>query len=219
MTYSRQNPSPRYTSLIALYREMHFEGEKFLGIPPEQTFPGQSLPPHAGRIKGFIDRFGATTLLDYGCGKGGQYNPITVNLSDGRKFNSIPEYWGVTVTLYDPAYTPFSTLPQGTFDAVVSTDVLEHCPEEDVEWIVDEIFAYANKVVYANVACYPAGKRLPNGENAHTTIKPLEFWQAQFDRASKKRGNLPWVLVVDERVTGADGQVQGQQRTVTNLEN
>ncbi len=218
MSYSRSNPSPRYVSLVAMYREMHFEGEKFLGIPPEKTFPGQSLPPHAGRIKSHIDKFGAKTLLDYGCGKGIQYKPNPVKVSDGRSFNSIPEFWGVTVALYDPAYTPYSELPQGKYDGVISTDVLEHCPEDDVDWIVDEIFGYANKFVYANVACYPASKRLPNGENAHTTIKPTEYWSSVFKLAAKKHGNLPWTLVIDERVV-EDGQVKAKQTTVTNMKN
>lgn len=186
MTFSRTNPSPRYTSLVSMYREMHFEGEKFLGIPPEKTFPGQSLPPHAYRIKILIDKYGASTLLDYGCGKGMQYQPMKIDLKEGKTFHSIPEFWGTSITLYDPAYTPHSTLPQGAFDAVISTDVLEHCPEDDVDWIVDEIFTYARKFVYANVACYPASKRLPNGENAHTTIKPLEFWQSAFQNTAKK---------------------------------
>lgn len=216
MTYSRSNPSPRYTSLVAMYREMHFEGEKFLGIPPEKTFPGQSLPPHAGRIKGYIDKYGAKTLLDYGCGKGVQYKPTQVNVNDGRVFNSIPEFWGVTVALYDPAYTPYSELPAGKYEAVISTDVLEHCPEDDVDWIVEEIFGYATKFVYANVACYPASKRLPNGENAHTTIKPLEYWQAAFQKAAAKHGNLPWVLVIDERIS-ENGQMRAVQRTVSNI--
>lgn len=217
MTYSRQNPSPRYTSLVGMYREMHFEGEKFLGIPPEKTFPGQSLPPHAGRIKALIDKFGAKTLLDYGCGKGAQYNPMEVKTSDGKVFDSITDFWGTEITLYDPAYTPFSSLPTGTFDAVISTDVLEHCPEDDVDWIVAEIFSYARKCVYANVACYPASKRLPNGENAHTTIKPLEYWQNAFVKASAAHGNLPWVLVIDERVVDAEGKAKAIQRTVGNV--
>ncbi|MFZ5755786.1 MAG: class I SAM-dependent methyltransferase [Pseudomonadota bacterium] len=216
MTFSRANPSPRYTSLVAMYREMHFEGEKFLGIPPEKTFPGQSLPPHAGRIKTYIDKYGAKTLLDYGCGKGGQYQPMNVNVNDGRVFSSIPEFWGTTVKLYDPAYTPFSELPTGKYDIVISTDVLEHCPEDDVDWIVDEIFSYANKVVYANVACYPASKRLPNGENAHTTIKPLEYWHDVFVRTAAKHNNLPWILVIDERIN-ENGQMKALQRTVSNI--
>ena len=216
MSYSRSNPSPRYVSLVAMYREMHFEGEKFLGIPPEKTFPGQSLPPHAGRIKSHIDKFGAKTLLDYGCGKGIQYKTGPIKMNDGRSFNSIPEFWDVSVALYDPAYTPYSELPQGKYDGVISTDVLEHCPEDDVSWIVDEIFGYAKKFVYANVACYPAAKRLPNGENAHTTIKPIEYWADVFKQTAQKHGNLPWTLVIDERITEG-GQVKAKQTTVTNI--
>jgi hypothetical protein len=54
---------------------------------------------------------------------------------------------------------------------VISTDVLEHCPGKvNVPWIVDEMFGYATRFVFANVAVIPAGKRLPNGENAHCTI-------------------------------------------------
>jgi hypothetical protein len=67
--------------------------------------------------------------------------------------------------------TPFSALPEGRFDGVVCTDVLEHCPEEDLPWIVGELFGYARLFVFANVACYPAAKKLPNGENAHCTIR------------------------------------------------
>lgn len=199
MSFTRENPSPRYKTLVAMYREMHAEGEKFLGIPAEKTFPGQSLPPHALAIKALISRLGARTLLDYGSGKGKQYQPMQIADADGKTFASIPELWNTQVTCYDPAYTPFSELPKGKFDAVVSTDVLEHVPEEDAEWVVDEIFSYANKFVYTNVACYAAAKRLPNGENAHATIRPIEWWKEVFARASKKHGDIPWLLQVEEK--------------------
>ena len=71
-TYSRASPSPRYRRLIEQYRLMHTQGEIHLGIPPERTFPGQSLPPQAPNIKRLIKATGARTLLDYGCGKGQQ---------------------------------------------------------------------------------------------------------------------------------------------------
>jgi hypothetical protein len=68
---------------------------------------------------------------------------------------------------------------------VICTDVLEHCPEEDIPWILDELFAYARKFVYANVACFPARKRLPSGGNAHCTIKPVKWWEAEIVRAAR----------------------------------
>jgi hypothetical protein len=53
------------------------------------------------------------------------------------RWNSMKEYWGVeSIRCYDPGYPPFSTLPEGRFDGVICTDVLEHCPEELKEKIV-----------------------------------------------------------------------------------
>lgn len=175
--YTRQNPSPRYQELVALYRTMHIEGEQFLNVPPEETFPGFNLLREAPRIKRLIQLTGSETILDYGSGKGQQYevNPVLVA---GRKWPSVVEYWNISeVQCYDPAYLPFNTLPTEPFDGVLSTDVLEHCPEEDIPWILDEMFFLAKKFVYANIACYPAKKRLPTGENAHCTIKDPTWWQ------------------------------------------
>ena len=187
MNYSRDNPSPRYIELQALYRAMHEQGEVFLCVPPEETFPGKSLPPQAARIKRLIEQTGAQTLLDYGSGKGLQYGPINFKDGTGRHWPSIIDYWDIDeVVCYDPCYAPFSRLPEGRFDGVISTDVLEHCPEQDVEWIVDELFGYATRFVFANVACYPAQKRLPNGENAHCTIKPAEWWVDILGEASAR---------------------------------
>jgi len=178
-TFSRSNPSPRYRELVGLYQTMHTCGEQHHGLPPEQTFSGQSLPRHSGNIKKLIDGFQARTLLDYGAGKGLQYSGVPVQLADGTRFPSIPAYWGVSsVTCYDPGYEPFSRLPAGRFDGVICTDVLEHCPQDDMRWIVGELFSFAGKFVYANIACYPAKKRLANGENAHCTIQSEDWWQA-----------------------------------------
>ena len=164
MTFTRSNPSPRYAALISAYRTLHTNGEQFLGIPPEKTFPGQSLLPQVDRIKEHILRTGACTVLDYGSGKGQQYLPMSVRQASGKEWPSIQAYWGVeSVTCYDPSYEPFSQLPEGQFDGVISTDVLEHCPEEDIPWILDELFRYSRRFVFANVACYPAKKRLPSG--------------------------------------------------------
>lgn len=192
--FSRTNPSPRYTELTRLYRQMHEEGEAFLDLPPEETFPGLSLPPQAARIKRLIDSTKAAKILDYGSGKGLQYQARNLAIPgiEGR-VPSIKEYWEVAeIRCYDPSYTPYSTLPSGAFDGVVSTDVLEHCPEEDVPWILDEIFSYARKFVFANVACYPARKRLPTGENAHCTIRPREWWESQIKEVTKRHNGVEY---------------------------
>ncbi len=209
-TYSREKPSPRYAQLLEQYRAMHVDGEVHAKLPPEQVFGGQSLPRHGQNIKRLIDAYAARTLLDYGSGKGQQYTAYRVDLGVGQTFASIPEYWGVEIRCFDPGYTPFSTLPSGTFDAVISTDVLEHCPEADVPWIVTEMFAYANKFLYANVACYPARKHLANGENAHCTVRPAAWWQTTFAPIAAAFSNIRYYLVLDE----PDGQGQLRQTVI-----
>jgi len=198
--YSRTNPSPRYSELQTLYRNMHEEGEKFLGIPPEQVFPGQSLPPQAPRIKRLIDLTGARTLLDYGSGKGQQYQPMNLKVEGVGSFEGVLHYWGMaSIHCYDPAYQPFTEIPTGRFDGVISTDVLEHCPEDDIPWIIEEIFSYADKFVFANVACYPAKKRLANGENAHCTIKPPEWWAEVIEAVASRHPGVRWEFWIQFR--------------------
>jgi hypothetical protein len=195
--YSRDNPSPRYKELLELYRQMHEEGEKFMGIPPEKTFPGQSLPPQAPRIARLIDLTGAHTILDYGSGKGMQYKLSPIQIPGIGIFSSIQDYWAVdSIHCYDPNYGPYSALPTDKFDGVICTDVLEHCPEPDLPWILDEIFGYATKFVFANAACYPAKKRLANGENAHCTIRPPEWWIELIRKIAADYPHLKWKVVI-----------------------
>lgn len=187
--YTRAAPSPRYRRLVEQYQLMHLHGESHLGIPPEQTFSGASLPKEASRIKRLITETGAKTILDYGAGKGQQYWPRRmVDEQEGIDYPDIRSFWGVeAIRCYDPAYTPFTELPTGTFHGVVCTDVLEHCPEEDIPWILEELFGFADRFVYLNVACFPARKRLPSGGNAHCTIKPVKWWNDQLARVKKSK--------------------------------
>lgn len=213
MNFSRNNPSPRYLVLQEQYRAMHEKGESFLGIPADETFPGASLAPQAARIKRLVDLTEAVTILDYGSGKGKQYFPHQIKDGSGGERPSIADYWDVEpVVCYDPCYPPFSTLPVGKFDGVISTDVLEHCPDEDIPWIIGEIFGYAKRFVFANVACYPARKRLPNGENAHCTIKPVAWWSEVFERAARAHPGIVWEVWIQSKVETPRGDEYVEQR-------
>lgn len=217
-SYSRENPSDRYKELIALYKQMHVEGETHLNIPPEQTFPGRSLGQQAPRIKEVINATGARTILDYGSGKAQQYKSLRITGENGQVWNNVTEFWDVEdITLYDPCYEPYSTLPTGTYDGVVCTDVLEHCPEEDIDWILEEMFGYANIFVYANICCFPARKHLPNGENAHCTIKPLEWWVQKIKAVAARYPAIRFdIWVQEEQVTNAAGETRKIERCITN---
>lgn len=195
MGYSRINPSPRYVELLELYRAMHDHGETFLGIPARETFPGKSLFLQARHIRRLVRLTNARTVLDYGSGKGLQYRPRIIRDEEGAEWPSILDYWNMDeVVCYDPCYAPYSELPTGTFDGVISTDVLEHCPEEDLPWIIDEIFGYANKFVFANVASYPASKRLRTAKTPTAPSGPssggASLWAVRRQGITASSGNF-----------------------------
>jgi len=145
------------SSLIEQYKEMHED---------ESIFTGDSLSQHGTSIKQLIDHCGAKTLLDFGCGKGYQYTKLNLH---NTYFN------GIMPSLYDPG-TKYNEFPEGNFDGVICTDVLEHIEEENLDEVLAQIFSKANTFVYLGVCTVPALAILPDGRNAHVTIKPFEWW-------------------------------------------
>jgi hypothetical protein len=216
--YSREEPSPRYRKLIELYRQMHVEGEKTLGMPPERTFAGGSLLPRAVEIKKLIDETGAQSLLDYGAGKGRQYAWRDIQLPDCTRIESLTSYWGVTeVAVYDPGYEPLARLPSGTYDGVICTDVLEHCPTEDIPWIVDELFGFARRFVYANIASFQAIKTLPNGDNAHCTVRLPDWWDGLLHGIASRHPGVRYRVSVSSKVERKTILGRGRKPLVTTM--
>lgn len=197
--YTRAQPSARYASLLAQYRQMHERGTVDGQTPAEKTFDGRALYTELVRLGRYFKQFGVRTVLDYGCGKARYHNEgFEAQFESGSAQMTAREYWGVaSVTLYDPGYAPYAKLPADTFDAVISTDVMEHLPEDDVPWVLAEIFSFARSFVFVNVASYPAVKTLPDGGNAHCTVRPAEWWRARLAEAAATRPGVKYGCVVD----------------------
>lgn len=193
--YSRQNPSPRYLELVGLYRQAHEHGQPAYGNSPEETFAGAVRVQHASRISFLVKTTGSKRLLDYGSGKGRQYE--TDDAGGGADIKSV--YGADEIVCYDPVYAPFSALPDGPFDGVMCLDVIEHCPEEDIPWILDEIIGFADKFAYMTIACFPAVKALANGENAHCTVRPPAWWRLALAEAASRHPDVSVEAVLQEK--------------------
>jgi hypothetical protein len=139
----------------------------------DSVFTGKTLLDYRDLLKQAISLRRPFTLLDYGCGKGQQYA--------GGGLHEEWDYDGVP-TLYDPCYAPFAKKPSGTYDGVICTDVLEHVPEDYLSRVIQDIFDYAVDFVFIGVSTRLAIKKLPNGNNTHSTVKPIEWWGAKIDK-------------------------------------
>ena len=166
--FNRDNPSKKYISLLEEYKVMHGHSDRM--------FNGRSLLKFVDIIKAYLEKNECQSVLDYGCGKGALYTEDFHTIT--KEINKpLPEYWDLDLcVMYDPAYEEHSTLPDRKFDAVISTDVLEHIPEADLGWVLREMYSKAEKMVFLNVACFPALKKLKDGSNAHVSIFSTEEW-------------------------------------------
>lgn len=198
--YSRNNPSPEYLAMVAMYETLHEEGEQSAGKSAEDTFPGKMLLEHARGIRAMIAATNAREILDYGAGKGLAYTRTDLRIDDDLTVNSLQTYWDVdNIRCYDPGYEPFSALPEQQYDGVISTDVLEHITEPDVPWVIEEMFSYARKFVYANVACYPAVKHLPDGRNAHCTLHSPDWWAGLVHGIAMRHTDISYRFVMTSK--------------------
>jgi hypothetical protein len=192
--------------MVEMYATLHEQGADKAATedhrPPEQTFAGKMLVNHAPAIKHMVERTSSHTLLDYGSGKGMSYERKDIEIGSVVA-PSLREYWGLeSIRCYDPGYEPFSELPQEKFDGVISTDVLEHITEPDLPWILDEMFGFARSFVFANVACYPAKKILPNGKNAHCTVRSPDWWAGMIHAVAMRHTEVSYQFSLATR-TGA----------------
>lgn len=113
------------------------------------------------------------TILDFGAGKGklGKYMRKVIR----RKL-----HW----TDYEPGIRELDTLPQTTFDLVVTTDVLEHIEPKYIDDVIRTLESKANMYMYNDIACCSDRHSFETGPYAgkerHLIIELPEWWRAKF---------------------------------------
>ena len=205
--YHRQNPSPVYLSLIDMYSELHINGDSRDKIDAQKMYLGKSIVPWISTIKELVTSTGSRTLLDYGSGKGLQYQNLLLEDKNQLRYRGLQDYWKVDeIYCYDPAYPPYQKFPEKQYDAVISTDVLEHCHQEDIKWILDEIFSLAKKFVFINIACYQASKSLPNGNNVHCIIRPTGWWDELLQSVVPSYPRIKYCILLEYILVDIEGE-------------
>jgi hypothetical protein len=124
---------------------------------------------HTAAVKAFAGELGATTILDYGCGRG----ELAKSMAPQR------------VSQFDPAIPGNDGMPKPC-DLVVCTDVLEHVEPDKLDAVMDHIHRLAGKGAYLTIATRPANAVLPDGRNAHLIVEDAPWWIARIERQGWK---------------------------------
>lgn len=158
------------------------------------------------------------TVLDFGAG-GSDWDAPNFDLETR---NSAKIFFDVEQVFYfEPAR---NLLTKRKSDCVVCMDVLEHIFISDVPKIVDELFSLTKKLLIVNIACYEANALLPNGENAHITVRSPDWWKGVFDVISLNHKHVEVLLIcskdfvsgiIYEKYKGADWELS--KSFVTNV--
>ena len=159
-------PSQELLDSNKMYEELH--------ASPNNHFRGRSIVRYLPDIMYLVKESNVQSVLDYGSGKGEVW-----------KEHGLRSLLEVKVFLYDPGVEEFQKKPSIPADLVICTDVMEHIPENCVDEVLKDIENFSKKAIFFTISTREANKILPNGQNAHVTIKPKEWWLKKINKINK----------------------------------
>ena len=158
-------------------------------VPAEFAYNSFQLKKFRQLCKGYFFSNKISTVLDYG-GGGSDWNAS--NFDDTNAMSAKQFFNVASVCNFEPA----RGLKQKIIsDAVVCMDFLEHIFIEDIPNVLGELFSLATKLLVVNVACYKAAALLPNGDNAHITVRSPDWWKGAIDIVSANYPNVQVLLI------------------------
>lgn len=157
-------PSAYYSQSVELGKQFQLNNS---------SWGGDDCKNYHNQIRVLMDKHNAKTVLDYGCGKGRQYqNLVPFGLPTGQNTNPMTFKTRInaeSVYCFDPCIKEFELEPEGRqFDAVICTQVLGSIPDADIGWLRDKIMNYATKFVFIGL---------------HNPIKPIKSKKKIYDPA------------------------------------
>ena len=188
--------SKKGNDLIKLYEEMAVNGiERTDGTRKENVYNDFQLRKFRYLCQNQISSDKIKTVLDYG---GGGSDWTAPNF-DPKTNQSAKDFFQLQqVYKFEPAR---GLMEKKKADCVVCMDVLEHIFIQDIPKVIAELFALSKKLLVVNVACYKAAALLPNGENAHITVRSPDWWKGVFDAISIGYENIEVMLICSNTFT------------------
>lgn len=171
--------SQEYYNRVEGIRQFHLQNK---------TYSGGGTLAYADEIKALAEKHNTKTLLDYGCGKGLQYESGSI-INFGANNQTFNEYLNLTsVYKFDPCVEQFKVYPplDFKFDAVIAIQALSAIPTKDLSIVVNHLMNMTTKFCFigTNLKLGKKKKRGNKIEQAYTAeeierIDP-DWWKEQF---------------------------------------
>ena len=182
--FSADRPSAQYNKLLTQLQAAAAEGRSSAPANVSVTPIARRLPKE---VLDLVTEAGAKSVLEYSIGGDNKARGVVVGI------DSISP--GLALSRYDPAAPALSARPSSRFDGVACIEGLDFLPDEDVPWVVDELFAHARRFVYATVSDCALTKRLPDGAQLDSRPRDRSWWYEHFETIAARYPEVHWKLV------------------------
>ena len=171
-------------SQINKYKKI-FENEYFLrngemvSMSTNPVFDGGGVKRVSDAVLKYVEANKGCTVLDYGCGNAIHWHKRVQLKQD--LFATYTEFLGPNMSgfyRYDPAHPIYNKRPNGRYDLIVCTDVLEHVPIDEMPAVLEEIASYMlnHSEAIFSIPKKESKNAFRDGENMHCTLMSFDEW-------------------------------------------
>jgi cyclopropane fatty-acyl-phospholipid synthase-like methyltransferase len=151
---------------IDLYKEIY----------SRKTAYGNAGGRYVEIIYDFIVEKKVSLILDFGCGQGSLKKALALK--------------SIHIDEYDPSIKNKNVIYKPAYDLVITTDVLEHIHEDEIDIFLHDILSLSASYMIHVISTRPAQNILPDGTNAHKTIKNQNWWQNKIFESTKYKTSI-----------------------------
>jgi hypothetical protein len=149
------------------YEKIHSE---MIKIPQNsRLFNGSMALTYKNELTAITKKYNLSSWFDFGAG-----NSAASVMSLSKNIGIEIYHW------HDLGVENHSQNKLDKYDLVTSFDVLEHIHVAKIPSIVKSLFEKSNKVIFCSISSRLASAELPDGNNAHITLYPFEWWGGYF---------------------------------------
>lgn len=112
-----------------------------------KTWAGKGTFQYTDHLLFLRKKYNATSMLDFGCGKGVQFID-----------NKLQNIVGCEIEGYDPCIHGLDKWPTGKWDIVYSLDAITAVDDQDMRWLFESFSTWATKAIFISSQTSNLGK-------------------------------------------------------------